>query len=149
MKNHLENISILTVRSPAELAAAREIREEVFVREQGIPRELENDGLDKDAEHLLVFYNHLPAATGRMLAVSEEEANLARIAVLAPYRGLGLGKLVIKELEKLARKSGIKRVFIFPHFYLEGFYASLGYRNTPEVRQVGHHRLIKMTKELA
>ncbi|MDH7479388.1 MAG: GNAT family N-acetyltransferase [Syntrophomonadaceae bacterium] len=151
MKNPLpfaERIKIRIAASPEELLSVQEIREEVFVQEQGIPLELENDGQDENSEHLMVVYDQRPVGTGRLIAKSAEEANLSRVAVLAPFCGLGLGKMVIRELENLAWRSGIKRVFLFPHFYLEDFYAGLGYRKAPDTRQVGPHRLIKMTKDL-
>ena len=47
--------------------SAREVREEVFVREQGIPKDLELDEADQTAVHALVI-NHLgPADEGRLV----------------------------------------------------------------------------------
>lgn len=118
------------------------------MREQGIAVALDFDGRDENAIHVLVFRGKKPVATGRLIILENGEGELARIAVLPEARGLGLGKLVVQELEKYAKKQGVKSVFLHPHEYLEKFYANLGYEKTPETMAVMHYRLIKMKKDL-
>ena len=70
------------------------IRYEVFVGEQNVPEELEIDGLDGEAKHVLAFVDDLPIGTGRILG----DGHIGRVAVLRDYRGLGIGKMIMKEL---------------------------------------------------
>ena len=69
------------------------IRYEVFVDEQNVPEELEIDGLDGEAKHVLAFIDRVPIGTGRILI----DGHIGRVAVLKNYRGHGIGKLIMKE----------------------------------------------------
>ena len=142
----MTDIRIGRVESEEELEAALAIRHEVFVREQGIPEELDNDGRDGEARHVLAFAGGLPVATGRVTVSPSGEAVLARIAVRPANRGRGLGRRVVQELETLAAESGARVFCLHPHHYLETFYEGLGYRKSAEGETVAGHRLIVMTK---
>ena len=75
------------------------IRYEVFVNEQNVPEELEIDGFDGEAKHALAFVDGVPIGTGRIL----NDGHIGRVAVLKNYRGLGIGKLIMKDLIKWAQ----------------------------------------------
>jgi predicted GNAT family N-acyltransferase len=142
----VNEITIKRALTPAELEAALAIRHEVFVREQGIPEELDRDGKDQSAHHVLVYSGGHSAATGRVIVSAFGEAIIARIAVLSGYRGCGLGRHVVEELEAIAVAAGAKTLRLHPHYYLEGFYEDLGYVTVPGTDSVAGHRLITMTK---
>lgn len=143
-------IIIEEVRTPEVLRKAQAIREQIFVVEQGIPRELEQDGQDAASIHVLALYDGAPAATGRLTMTSDREGVLARIAVLPDYRGKGLGKRVVQRLEALARREGLATVSLKPHHYLEDFYQKMGYATVPgSFSTVGAHPLLTMTKPLS
>jgi len=142
----VSGVCIRRAETAEELEAARAIRHEVFVREQGIPAALDNDGQDGEAQHVLVLVGGLPVATGRVTVSPSGEAVLARIAVRPHHRGRGLGRRVVQELETLAAAAGGRAFRLHPHHYLEGFYEALGYRKTADGEPVAGHRLIVMTK---
>ena len=74
----------------------RNVREQVFVREQNVPIELEWDGFDETATHLLVIHKKIPIACARILNYQV----IGRMAVLKSYRGFGLGfKILLKAIE--------------------------------------------------
>jgi predicted GNAT family N-acyltransferase len=137
------------VRKPAELEQALTLRNEIFVQEQGIPAELDDDGLDDRAEHVLVLIDGRPVATGRLVVGKDGAGVLARIAVRSEIRGQGLGKLVVRELERIARERGARTLTLHPHSYLERFYSDLGYATIPGTDSVGGHELITMSKRLS
>ena len=72
------------------------IRYEVFVDEQNVPEKLEIDGLDDEAKHVLAFIDEVPIGTGRILS----DGHIGRVAVLKNHRGVGIGKLIMRELVK-------------------------------------------------
>src|SRR3954447_13451067 len=88
------------------------IRDKVFVEEQGVPKELENDAYDESPEaccHVLLKYNGVPAGTGRWISYDNKQtAKIQRLAVLAEFRGKGFGKSLLQELEQQARIAGNK-----------------------------------------
>jgi len=134
------------VETPEEMQEALTLRREIFVGEQGIPADLDDDGQDAGATLVLIYDGDFPVATGRFSIQSNGETVLARIAVRTRYRGQGIGGIVVSELEKLAIEEGARRFRLLPHDYLEDFYGKLGYRKTSEAGTVGRHRLIAMEK---
>lgn len=141
-------VTIKIAATPEEIRQAHAIRRKVFVLEQGIPSDLNLDGRDGEATHVLVYLENVPVATGRVILLPDGESELARIAVLPEARGKGLGKRVVQALEKYAGKAGATSAFLHPHDYLDGFYANLGYEKSGETMQVAGYRLLKMRKKL-
>ncbi len=143
MKRQIEAIEVKTAE---EFAAVKQIRERVFVDEQSIPKELDNDGNDAVAKHVLIKIDGTPLATGRALKTSEKTAVLARISVLPEARGFYLGKRIVLELEDVAARAGATTVSLKPHDYLEKFYRDLGYDTLPGSERVANYRLLHMEK---
>lgn len=84
-------------------ANASHIRREVFVREQGVPLQLELDKWDPSCEHALAFdENGVAIATGRLLP----DGHIGRVAVLKDYRGLGIARSIIHALLEHANQRG-------------------------------------------
>ncbi|HEX5391193.1 MAG TPA: YbgC/FadM family acyl-CoA thioesterase [Burkholderiaceae bacterium] len=111
---------------------AGQVRNEVFVEEQKIPKELEWDAADADAVHA-VAYNRLgmPLATGRYLpypaAGRAGVVKVGRMAVKRVMRGAGVGREVLFALMDAARKRGEHEVVLHAQRSAETFYARLGY----------------------
>lgn len=146
-----ERISAATPSSMTRLAEAYDIRNQIFIEEQGIPADLDHDGKDEISEHVLVreAKDGIAIGTGRMTPTSDSVGVLARIAVLPAHRGKGLGRQIIKQLESYAIDLNISTLALSPHEHLEAFYQSLGYEVIQgKEEQVGKYRLIKMQKTL-
>lgn len=131
-----------------DIEQARKVRTEVFVQEQGIPAHLDPDGFDDVAFHVLCRAGNEVAGTGRMVAVDSNKGVLARIAVRTQFRGNGLGRQIVNELESVAVAKGLSALTLQPHKHLEAFYESLGYHTIPGTDSVAGHELITMQKDL-
>ncbi|MFF0424475.1 GNAT family N-acetyltransferase [Streptomyces sp. NPDC004520] len=113
------------------------VRREVFVEEQGVPRELEYDTYDATAVHVLaVRADGLPLGTGRLLygadAVGKtggdaSVGSLGRLAVAKAARGLGVGAALVRAVEDAARERGLSAVDLHAQTHALGFYERLGY----------------------
>lgn len=124
-----------------------QIRKKVFTEEQGIPVELDQDGNDKLAIHLLLKSNNKSVGTGR-LTIKEEWAILSRIAVIKNYRGNQLAKNIIQKLEEIATDKGVNRFKLYPHERLESYYHNLGYKKDNYYKgEVAGQKLILMYKK--
>ncbi len=144
----MSGITFKIASTEEELKAVREIRRNVFSIEQGIPAELD---LDKDEErsiHLLAF---IPPAqfigTGR-ITINSTTGILSRISIIESYRNKGIGKLIIMELEAIAKEKGLTALTLAPHIHLESFYTQLGYVKTEGEKVVGKYTLLSMTKRI-
>lgn len=123
------------------------IRKTVFVEEQGVPLDNELDEYEDISNHILVYYENKPVATGR-LRIVDNIGKLERICVIIDYRKYGLGKLVVEGLEKLAREKGIKKTKLHAQVQAKGFYEKVGYIQVSEEFMEENIRHIAMTKDL-
>jgi len=83
-----DSFNIAQVSWQTHAPQLRAMREAVFINEQKVPVELEWDGLDAAAQHLLAL-NAAGEAIGcaRLLG----DGSVGRMAVLKPWRGLTYG----------------------------------------------------------
>lgn len=108
----------------ADLERLRAVREPVFVREQNVPIELEWDELDPLSRHVLALdARDQPIATGRLTP----QRKIGRMAVLAPWRGRGVGAAVLERLVAIAREQGLPTVSLHAQEAAVGFYARHGF----------------------
>ena len=112
-------------RWPADEAAIRDIREEVFIAEQGVPAALEWDGRDPECTHLLAFSEQgEPVATARMTP----GGHIGRMAVRKAWRGQGIGSRLLKSLLDAARAQGLAAVYLNAQTHALPFYAHHGFQ---------------------
>lgn len=104
---------------------SREIRHKVFVEEQLVPEELEYDEFEKESHHYLVLIDNRGAATCRWRK-TDRGIKLERFAVLAEYRGKGLGALMVRHLlnEVLPFR---QPVYLHAQEKVVDFYAKFGF----------------------
>ena len=110
------------------------IREEVFIREQGVPAEIEQDEWDARSLHVVALLAGKPVGTGRLLP----DGHIGRLAVLASARGFGVGKVLMEALMAEAQKAGMGHVALNAQTHAEPFYAALGFvREGEEFMEAG------------
>ena len=101
----------------------RLVREQVFIQEQHIDPEIEFDGLDTQAVHVLVVDGEQPLGTGRILA----NGHIGRIAIMQAARGQGLGVKVVRALVEYAKQQGYPKVDLGAQTHAVDFYGKLGF----------------------
>ena len=153
----------------AIIESCKQIRTEVFIKEQEIPVDIEYDGLDHVAYHVLCRRNPTnddattsdPVATGRLIVVDnnsdatsdgnhdmKRKGIIARIAVRKEFRGKRLGSKIVRKLESIALDLNISSLSLKPHKHLEKFYNNLGFETVPDQTVfAGKHELIIMKKD--
>ncbi|MCG9727702.1 GNAT family N-acetyltransferase [Vibrio brasiliensis] len=135
----------VTIGNEAQLILqAQSIRYQVFTLEQGIPAELDLDGLDNESFHVLVTDNSEPVATARLTQKEGGHSVMARVAVTESHRGLGVATKVIEALIEHARSIGLCSIEIHAHSYLRTYYEKFGFLFIQQVEVVGEHQLIEM-----
>jgi predicted GNAT family N-acyltransferase len=107
------------------------LRTRVFVEEQGVPPEVEQDAADATAVHVLsrALDGDLAGrvvATGRLLE-RDGRAVIGRMAVDAAVRGRGHGVAVLDELHRQALARGLAEVELHAQVTARGFYERAGY----------------------
>ena len=107
-------------------AHAAPIRFEVFVEEQGVPREIELDRDDARSLHALAFEQEKAVATARLLP----DGHIGRMAVLRPWRGQGIGGAMLQRLMAAARARGDREVVLAAQVQAVPFYKAHGFVET-------------------
>lgn len=113
-------------RTERERAAALDLRRRVFCDEQGVAPELEVDGRDGEAVHLVALRDGAVVGTCR-LVLDAGTAKLGRMAVERAARGRGLGAAILREAVEQARRSGAERVALHAQTSAVAFYARAGF----------------------
>lgn len=118
--------------SGEEYTPSRQIRETVFVEEQGYTLEEEFDEYDAVCPHLVLFEGEAPVATGRLILLPDGTAKLGRIAVLKSHRGKHLGAKIVEALLEKAKSLGAKRAYVSAQCYAIPFYNKFGFKEYGE-----------------
>lgn len=108
------------------LADVFALRCEVFVGEQGVPRELELDQHDGEATHLAALRGAQVVGTLRLLR-HQGEAKVGRVAVRAALRRAGIGRRLMERAAAIASERGFAEIVLHAQVSVAGFYRQLGY----------------------
>jgi predicted GNAT family N-acyltransferase len=109
-----------------DLPAVLSLRHEVFCVEQGVPPDLEQDGLDRTALHLVALDGGEVVGTCRILT-GGDSWRLGRMAVRADRRADGIGRQLMELAHREARGAGARRVSLAAQTPVQGFYERQGY----------------------
>lgn len=124
-----------------EIAA---VRYAVFVKEQNVPVDLEQDGRDPDMFHVLARHCGEAVGTARM----SRDGHIGRVSVLKSMRGRGIGILLMHKLEKLAVNAGILTLHLNAQVHAKNFYSALNYEEEGEIFEEAGIPHISMKKKL-
>ena len=119
------DIHILPADWKTHAETLRAIRGTVFIEEQQVPKNLEWDGEDEHAHHFLAIN-----AAGQRMGCARllPSGQIGRMAVLAEYRGSGIGNLLLNSAVETAKQLGMNKVFLHAQAHAESFYRKAGFR---------------------
>jgi predicted GNAT family N-acyltransferase len=139
------------VAGPADWPDVLAVRTRVFVEEQGVPAEVEQDERDATAVHGLSRDDAgRVVATGRLLpdAAGPGRALVGRMAAEAAVRGRGHGAAVLAVLEREAAARGQSSVELHAQAAARGFYERAGYAVVGEPYEEVGITHVTMVKQL-
>lgn len=141
----MNDIRIELAQGLENMPVARNIRQKVFVEEQGF--QLEFDDIDPVAWHAVLWLNQVPAATGRTFPSETAGVfTIGRIAVLPAFRGQDYGSQIVLCLEQAAHENGAQAIQLCAQERALGFYEKLGYRRVGGIvydEAVPHVNMVK------
>ncbi|GAB3928834.1 GNAT family N-acetyltransferase [Mucilaginibacter myungsuensis] len=139
----VKEIQVKKVSDPADLEKVFAIRREVFVVEQDCPPELEWE-FEDESVHFLAKVDGEPAGACRWRK-TDKGYKLERFAVLAKFRGFGLGQALVKTvLEDLPEDA----TYVYLHAQIQavGLYTKFGFEKVePQFEEAGiqHYKMVK------
>lgn len=132
------------ISSREELEKAYTIRTRVFVREQGVPEEIELDRDDKRAFHFLAFASGKAVGTARVV-MHRGSAKIGRMAVLKSYRGRGIGTKLLKRTIVMAKKQDAQKIYLHAQVPVIGFYEAMAFQCVGQVFEeagIPHRKMV-------
>jgi predicted GNAT family N-acyltransferase len=124
------------------------IRRTVFQEEQKVAPELEFDGKDESAQHLIAYWENQPVGTLRIRALAEDTVKIERLAVLPTARRRGIGKQLMESALKVAQNEGYTQMKINSQVYIQSFYQGLGFETVGEEFEEAGIPHIQMIKKI-
>jgi predicted GNAT family N-acyltransferase len=114
------------VQDEDEMAAALELRHQVFCVEQGVPVREELDGRDGEALHLVAVSDGVLLATCRLLFVGPT-VQFSRLAVRKSARRQGIASALLRLADDETRAGGARRLVLHAQTYARSLYDAAGY----------------------
>lgn len=115
-------IKVVRWKTHAELLKA--VREAVFIHEQHVPHDLEWDGMDETATHLLA-QTQAGDAIGCARLIGD--GSIGRMAVVKPWRGLGVGHALLTQAVSIYQQLGITPITLSAQIHAIPFYEKFGF----------------------
>ncbi|MBW4581390.1 MAG: GNAT family N-acetyltransferase [Tildeniella nuda ZEHNDER 1965/U140] len=144
----MDNLVIKIADFSLDFPAIQHIRSLVFQIEQGVAADLEFDGKDETADHLLAYLDGQPVGTARMRRLNDRTAKVERVAVLKTARGSGIGKRIMVEALAFLTNAQVAEVLIHAQEAVRDFYQQLGFEPEGEVFREAGIPHVKMKKLL-
>ena len=144
----MDNLVIKIADFSLDFPVIQQIRSLVFQMEQGVSSELEFDGKDEAATHLLAYLDGQPVGTARIRKLDDRTAKIERVAVLKTARGFGIGKRIMIEALAFLRKAQVAEVRLHAQEAVRDFYQQLGFEPEGEVFVEAGIPHVKMKKLL-
>jgi predicted GNAT family N-acyltransferase len=91
----MNQIKVIGAKWDKDRVALKDIRRQVFIQEQNVPEELEWDDDDLTCEHFIAFVGNDAVGCARLIG----HKKIGRMAVLKPFRALGIGKIIIYHIK--------------------------------------------------
>jgi histone acetyltransferase HPA2 len=140
MQIHIETGDWKTLQHPCE-----RIRLMVFVAEQGVPKAEEIDDLDPVSTHFVAWdEHHMTLGCARITP----DGKIGRLAVLKPFRGRGVGRVLMEAVLNYAKTKGQHTVRLNAQTHARTFYEALGFKAEGDVFEECGIPHIKMSAAL-
>ena len=124
----MDNMKKIWIAPGEPYDLAKQVRQHVFIEEQGFSPELEFDDTDPICFHLVLLQEDgTPAATGRLIEGEHNVFSLGRIAVEKRYRKIGLGETLVREMIRFAGRLGATEIHLGAQQHAVGFYKKMGF----------------------
>ncbi len=117
---------MIAVARTEDLGACLALRRAVFIEEQAVPEDLEIDGLDGEAIHLLATRDGHPVGTARLF-LKGDTGKIGRVCVLREARGQGIGAALMRAAVEELRGLGMAKAKLGSQVHAIPFYEGLGF----------------------
>ena len=144
----MNSLQIKVVDYCDEIDAIKRIRTKVFQQEQRVLPELEFDGLDQAAIHLLAYSNNQAVGTARIREINTDTVKIERLAVLKNFRKQGIARQLMRfALNTVAQDKTL--AVVHAQEYIASLYQQLGFTTVGDRFTEAGIAHVKMIKHLS
>jgi predicted GNAT family N-acyltransferase len=144
----MDDVEVRRLDEGASLGDAFDVRIDVFVEGQDVAEDLEMDGEDEDARHVVAYDGDDPVGTARLRSLEPGLAKIERVAVRDAYRDRGVGRVLMAAIEDVAREEGHDAAVLHAQTRVEEFYRKLGYATVSDVFEEAGIPHVEMEKPI-
>ena len=123
----MATVEVRALSPGPDLDAAIALRFEVFVDEQGVPRDEELDDHDATARHYGATVDGALIGVARVVDHGAGVAKIVGVAVRRSARGTGVGRVLMEQVLLACRAAGYRAALLDAQCRVEAFYARLGF----------------------
>jgi len=124
-----------------------ELRWRVLRKPWNQPRGSEKDELEDRAIHIMACDGNKIVGVARLHFNSKEEAQIRYMAVDESYRRRGIGSMMLRRLEEIAREKGASHIVLNARENAVGFYEKNGYKIVKKsyvlFGEIQHYKMMK------
>ncbi|PSB57076.1 GNAT family N-acetyltransferase [filamentous cyanobacterium CCP1] len=124
----MRDLVLQVVPFAAAKSAIYAIRYTVFHIEQGVALEIDFDGMDETSMHVVAYRGEEPVGTARIRMLNDRLAKIERVAVLAAYRGQGIGKALMEAAVSYLDCPAVPEIKLNSQVQAKSFYEKLGFK---------------------
>jgi predicted GNAT family N-acyltransferase len=128
----MSELTMAIVAYAEAMEAIQAIRQSVFQVEQGVDSDIDFDGLDEQATHIIAYWQKMPIGTARIRYLNNQTAKIERVAVLSSFRGKRIGKQIMEKAIAFLYTKAIPVIKINAQTQAKTFYEKLGFRQQGE-----------------
>ena len=122
------DFKIITPKTQPEINAYYNIRFKELREPWGQPIGSEKDSLEDECIHRMLVTKSNYIGVARLQYNEEYQAQIRYMAIKKKYQGKGFGKMLILDLEKIAKQDGIKEIILQSRETAVKFYENLDYK---------------------
>jgi len=119
----MTRIKVTSTTWDKDRVSLKEIRNQVFIQEQGVDERLEWDKEDAKCEHFVAYIDNEAVGCARLV----DNKKIGRMAVLKAYRGKGVGKEMLDHIKRHASQRRYTRLELSAQCHAYEFYRSSGF----------------------
>ena len=141
-----KTVRVRRIESRNQLTKAYGIRARVFVKEQGVAKEIELDQDDNRAVHFLAITAGKAVGTARVV-LHHDKAKIGRMAVLKSFRRRGIGTKLLNRAVAFAKSHGAGQIYLHAQVQAITFYEALGFQCVGQAFKEARilHRKMRLT----
>ena len=143
-------MQVISPQSKEELNEYYQLRWELLRKPLGFEQGSEKDNLENVSTHRVIKKDNRFIAIGRLHFIDNKTAQIRYMGVEEEFQKKGLGKLIVKEFERISIKKNIFKIILYSRESAVMFYRKLGFitiEKAYRLKDVQHFLMEKLLTE--